>query len=166
MLPAYANINSLACPGNIAEAGNIRSSGCHSHPLPRNWDRQRQQTERKRRECPSPQVIAQSKYNSRSSKTIPCVSSCVPSLTAWSLLAQLWPGEGAPSLFPPSAGQGLPPPQLRKWLRPSASHSRRNTRNAVVALFSLLLNKLINRLKKWGNYWTDCGGKDCYEMRK
>jgi hypothetical protein len=24
------------------------------------------------------------------------------------LLAQLWPGEGAPSLFPPSAGQGLP----------------------------------------------------------
>jgi hypothetical protein len=34
------------------------------------------------------------------------------SLTVWSLLAQLWPGEGAPSLFPPPlrfAGPGAPP---------------------------------------------------------
>jgi hypothetical protein len=33
-------------------------------------------------------------------------------LTVWSLLAQLWPGEGAPSLFPPAqsfGGPGAPP---------------------------------------------------------
>ncbi len=42
---------------------------------------------------------------------------------AWSLQAQLGAGEGAPSLFPPSADQGLPHPQLRKWHRPPTSHS-------------------------------------------
>jgi hypothetical protein len=42
--------------------------------------------------------------------------SAVPSLPAWSLLAQLRVGEGAPSLFPVPAArvQGLPHPQLRK----------------------------------------------------
>jgi hypothetical protein len=54
------------------------------------------------------------------------VSSVVPGLTAWSLLALLWPGEGAPSLFPPSAGQGLPPPQPGKWHRPSAVTQKRH----------------------------------------
>jgi hypothetical protein len=35
-----------------------------------------------------------------------------PSLTVWPLLAQLWAGEGAPSLFPVPAerGTGAPPP--------------------------------------------------------
>jgi hypothetical protein len=44
-------------------------------------------------------------------------------LTVWSLLAQLWPGEGAPSLFPvpKERGQGLPQPQPGKWHRPSVS---------------------------------------------
>ena len=42
---------------------------------------------------------------------------------AWSLQTQLWAGEGAPSLFPPPAGQGLPHSQLRKWHRPPTSHS-------------------------------------------
>ena len=44
---------------------------------------------------------------------------------AWSLQAQLWAGEGAPSLFaaPAERGQGLPHPQLRKWHRPPTSHS-------------------------------------------
>jgi hypothetical protein len=48
---------------------------------------------------------------------------CRSKAPAWSLQAQLWAGEGAPSLFPPSAGQGLPHPQLRKWHRPPTSHS-------------------------------------------
>ena len=48
---------------------------------------------------------------------------CRSEAPAWSLQAQLWAGEGAPSLFPPSAGQGLPHTQLRKWHRPPASHS-------------------------------------------
>ena len=41
------------------------------------------------------------------------ISSFVPSLPAWSLLAQLRAGEGAPSLFPPAqgfGGPGAPPP--------------------------------------------------------
>ncbi len=41
------------------------------------------------------------------------LSSFVPSLPAWSLLAQLHAGEGAPSLFPPPqgfGGPGAPPP--------------------------------------------------------
>ena len=54
------------------------------------------------------------------------VSSVVPGLTVWSLLAQLWPGEGAPSLFPPSPGQGLPQPQPGKWYRPSAVTQKRH----------------------------------------
>jgi hypothetical protein len=36
------------------------------------------------------------------------VSSVFPGLTVWSLLARLWPGEGAPSLFPPSQSFGGP----------------------------------------------------------
>ena len=50
---------------------------------------------------------------------------CRSKAPAWSLQAQLWAGEGAPSLFPVPAerGQGLPHPQLRKWHRPPASHS-------------------------------------------
>ena len=48
---------------------------------------------------------------------------CRSKAQAWSLQAQLGAGEGAPSLFPPPAGQGLPHPQLRKWHRPPASHS-------------------------------------------
>jgi hypothetical protein len=45
--------------------------------------------------------------------------------TAESLQAQLWTGEGTPSLFPVPAerGQGLPHPQLRKRHRPPTSHS-------------------------------------------
>jgi len=60
-------------------------------------------------------------------KWLPGVSSVVPSLTAWSLGAQLRAGEATPSLFPvPSErGQGVPHPQPRKWLRPSASHSEK-----------------------------------------
>jgi hypothetical protein len=44
------------------------------------------------------------------------VSSVVPELTVWSLLARLCSGEGAPSLFPVPAerGQGLPQPQPGK----------------------------------------------------
>ena len=59
----------------------------------------------------------------------------------WSLLAQLCGGEGAPSLFPVPAerGQGLPHPLLRKWHRPSASHSRTNTRNVQTDLSQLFL---------------------------
>jgi len=41
------------------------------------------------------------------------VFSAVPRLPAWSLLAQLGLGEGAPSLFPPTlrfGGPGAPPP--------------------------------------------------------
>jgi hypothetical protein len=48
---------------------------------------------------------------------------CRSKAPAWSLQAQLGVGEGAPSLFPPPAGQGLPHPQLRKWHRPPTSHS-------------------------------------------
>ena len=48
---------------------------------------------------------------------------CRSKAPAWSLQAQLGLGEGAPSLFPPSADQGLPHPQLRKWRRPPTSHS-------------------------------------------
>ena len=48
---------------------------------------------------------------------------CRSKAPAWSLHAQLCLGEGAPSLFPPPAGQGLPHPQLRKWRRPPTSHS-------------------------------------------
>ena len=50
---------------------------------------------------------------------------CRSKAPAWSLLAQRWVGEGAPSLFPVPAvrGQGLPHPQLRKWHRPPTSHS-------------------------------------------
>jgi len=48
---------------------------------------------------------------------------CRSEAPAWSLHAQLCAGEGAPSLFPPPAGQGLPHPQLRKWHRPPTSHS-------------------------------------------
>jgi len=48
---------------------------------------------------------------------------CRSKAQAWSLQAQLGAGEGAPSLFPPPAGQGLPHPQLRKWHRPPTSHS-------------------------------------------
>ena len=72
---------------------------------------------------------------------IPCICSCVPSLTVWSLLAQLGAGEGTPSLFPVPAerGQGLPHPQLRKWHRPSASHSRTNTRNVQLDLSQLFI---------------------------
>ncbi len=96
---------------------------------------QGQQAERKRRECPSPQAVR------LTSPDIPCICSCVPSLTVWSLLAQLCAGEGAPSLFPVPAerGQGLPHPQLRKWHRPSASHSRTNTRNVQMDLSQLFL---------------------------
>ncbi len=54
------------------------------------------------------------------------VSSVVPELTVWSLLAQLRPGESAPSLFPPSADQGLPQPQPGKWHRPSAVTQKRH----------------------------------------
>ncbi len=54
------------------------------------------------------------------------VSSVVPGLTVWSLLAQLWPGEGTPSLFPPSANQGLPQPQPGKCHRPSAVTQKRH----------------------------------------
>jgi len=54
------------------------------------------------------------------------VSSVVPGLTVWSLLAQLLPGEGAPSLFMPSADQGLPQPQPGKWHRPSAITQKRH----------------------------------------
>jgi hypothetical protein len=56
------------------------------------------------------------------------VSSVVSELTVWSLLAQLWLGEGTPSLFPPSADQGLPQPQLGKWHRPSAVTQKRHQR--------------------------------------
>jgi hypothetical protein len=50
---------------------------------------------------------------------------CRSEAPAWSLQAQLWAGEGTPSLFPVPAerGQGLPHPQLRKWHRPPTSHS-------------------------------------------
>ena len=48
---------------------------------------------------------------------------CRSEAPSWSLQAQPWAGEGAPSLFPPAADQGLPHPQLRKWHRPPASHS-------------------------------------------
>jgi hypothetical protein len=50
---------------------------------------------------------------------------CRSKVPAWSLQAQLWAGEGTPSLFPVPAdrGQGLPHPQLRKWHRPPTSHS-------------------------------------------
>jgi len=50
---------------------------------------------------------------------------CCSKVPAWSLQAQLWAGEGTPSLFPVPAerGQGLPHPQLRKWHRPPTSHS-------------------------------------------
>ncbi len=54
------------------------------------------------------------------------VSSVVPGLTVWSLLAQLWPGEGTPSLFPPSANQGLPQPQPGKCHRLSAVTQKRH----------------------------------------
>jgi hypothetical protein len=52
--------------------------------------------------------------------------SVVPGLTVWSLLARLWPGESAPYLFPPSAGQGLPQTQSGKWHRPSAVTQKRH----------------------------------------
>ena len=50
---------------------------------------------------------------------------CHSEAPAWSLQAQLWAGEGTPSLFsvPAERGQGLPHPQLRKWHRPLTSHS-------------------------------------------
>ena len=49
-------------------------------------------------------------------------------LTVWPLLAQLWPGEGSPSLFPVPAerGQGLPQLQPGKWHRPSAVTQKRH----------------------------------------
>jgi hypothetical protein len=44
------------------------------------------------------------------------VPSVVPELTVWSLLAQLWPGAGAHSLFPvpKERDQGLPQAQPGK----------------------------------------------------
>jgi len=54
------------------------------------------------------------------------VSSVVPGLTVWPLLAQLWPGEGAPSLFPPSqcfGGPGAPPATAGKVAQTFRSHS-------------------------------------------
>ena len=56
------------------------------------------------------------------------VSSVVPRLTVWSLLAQLWPGDSTPSLFPVPAerGQELPQPQSGKWHSPSAVTQKRH----------------------------------------
>jgi hypothetical protein len=57
------------------------------------------------------------------------VSSVVPGLTVWSLLAQLWPGEAPPPcsrLRNASAGQGFPQPQPGKWHRPSAVTQKRH----------------------------------------
>jgi len=54
------------------------------------------------------------------------VSSVVPGLTVWSLLALLWPGEGTPSLFPPSprlGGPGAPPTTAGEVAQTFRSHS-------------------------------------------
>jgi hypothetical protein len=103
--------------------------------------RQGQQTERKRRECPSPQAVRLTSQRLARLKGHSLYLFLRSSLTVWSLLAQLWAGEGAPSLFPVPAerGQGLPHPQLRKWHRPSASHFRTNTRNVQMDLSHLFL---------------------------
>jgi hypothetical protein len=47
-------------------------------------------------------------------------------LTVWSLLAQLWPGDGAPSLFPPAqcpGGPGAPPATAGEVAQTFRSHS-------------------------------------------
>jgi hypothetical protein len=56
------------------------------------------------------------------------VSSIVPGLTVWAVLTRLWPGDGAPSLFPipVERGQGFPQPQPGKWHRPSAVTQKRH----------------------------------------
>jgi len=61
------------------------------------------------------------------------VSSVVPGLTVWPLLAQLWPGEGAPSLFPPSprfGGPGAPPATAGEVAQTFRSHSEETSTKA------------------------------------
>jgi len=61
------------------------------------------------------------------------VSSVVPGLTVWSLLAQLWPGEGAPSLFPPPlgfGGPGAPPTTTGEVAQTFRSHSEETSAQA------------------------------------
>ena len=51
-------------------------------------------------------------YLPTSENVFPGLSSFVPGLSVWSLLARLRPGEGTPSLFPPAlhfSGPGAPP---------------------------------------------------------
>jgi len=61
------------------------------------------------------------------------VSSVVPGLTVWSLLALLWPGEGTPSLFPPSqsfGGPGAPPAIAGEVTQTFRSHSEETSAKA------------------------------------
>jgi hypothetical protein len=154
MLPAYANSNKMACPSNIAEAGNIRSSGCHllgfEEPPPR----------KNSRPSVSGGNVPGLKWLRRANRTAVDEKPFLVSLLAFrvSRSGHFWRrcGRGRPPplcsrLRSATAGQSIPHTQPRKWHRPSASHSRRITRNAIVALFTLLLSKLIHRLKKWGN---------------
>jgi len=61
------------------------------------------------------------------------ISSVVPGLTVWSLLALLWPVEGAPSLFPPSLGfgePGAPPTTAGEVPQTFRSHSEETSAKA------------------------------------
>jgi len=133
MLPAYANSNRIAWPGNIAGGGNIRSSGCH---LPR-FEEHRPL--KKSRPSGSEGNVPALKRLRRVNTTAVGEKPFFASFLAFrvSRSGHCWRscGRGRPPtlcsrLRFATAGQRVPQPQLRKWHKPSASHSEETSAKA------------------------------------